>query len=153
MGELIIEDIKQLIAASDPNQTKEEFTYPEGIYVAEINNEIRGYASSVLWNKKAGEFSTYEEIENFEKHHNTKGKPQYVIFVGVEKKYRRQGIGSQLIQTIQANAITTDLKKVQVVAGPVFLPSFYSNLGFKEKTKLIRFAPNIVGTLMEYYIK
>ncbi len=125
--------------------------FPEGCYVAEENGEITGYIESCLWDKSS--FETFDEIKDFPNNHNSMGKALYIIFLGVDGKYRRKGIGSELVRKLQKYAINHGLSKVQSVAGEGFIIDFYEKLGFKVIRNLPKFLPYSSGTLMEYNIK
>jgi len=128
--------------------------FPRGFLVAEVKGgPVVGYVNSCKWDKEAKDFSTYKTIIDFQENHSDNGKNLYVIFLGVDTKYRRNGIGSRLIEEIKVRAKDDGLDKVQLVSGDDFLPDFYSKLGFKEVKKLPNFLPYIDGTLMEYAVK
>ncbi len=126
-------------------------TFPEGFYIAEEDDNIIGYIESCLWNNI--HFESYEEIKDFPKHHKSDGKTLYIIFLAVNEKYRRRGVGSELVRTLQKYASKKGLKKVQVVSAGDFGVDFYENLGFKVTRKLPHFLPFVHGILMEYQIK
>ena len=58
------------------------------------NDKIYGYIESVIWNQKP--FNTFLEISNFPMHYNIKGDSLYIIFLAVEKKYRKKGFATKL---------------------------------------------------------
>ena len=107
-----------------------------------------GYAESLIWNKKS--FEKFEEIRNFPQNHVLDGKILYVIFLAVDEKERRKGIGSLLIQKLIELAKSKRLETVQLVAREGFLAEFYKKLGFKSKRELPAFLPYSAGTLMEF---
>lgn len=123
----------------------------QGFYVAVQDDEIVGYIESCLWDRD--DFETFDEIKDFPKHHDPNGKTLYIIFLGVDEDYRRKGIGSELVRTLQKYASERLLDKVQVVAGEGFLTNFYKDLGFEVVRELPRFLPYSSGTLMEYDIQ
>lgn len=125
--------------------------FPEGFFVAEEDNKVVGYVESCLWNKE--DFETFEEIHNFPQQYDHNGRILYAIFLAVDAPYRRKGIGSQLIKTLQDYARMHDLEKVQLVAGEGFLVDFYKKLRFKIKKQLPHFLPRLSGTLMEHQIR
>src|SRR3989338_10868435 len=89
--------------------------FPEGFLVAEEDDKIVGHVESCLWNKE--DFETFDEIENFPKEYDPNGKTLYVIFLAVDEKYRKRGIGSELIKSLEKYARDKNLNKLQLVSG------------------------------------
>jgi|SRR3989344_428918 len=146
-----IQDIEQIVEGDDAAsfevlRSRLEM-FPEGFLVAEQDQKIIGYVESCLWNKR--DFKTFDEIRDFPKDHAPDGKDLYVIFLAVHPRFRRKGVGSKLIKTLQDYAVVEEKERVILVAGGGFLPDFYKSLGFKKIRELPNFN-NGVGTLMEY---
>jgi len=148
---ILEKEIEKDNAASLNTLTSRFNMFKEGFFVSQEDGRIQGYIESCLWDRK--DIETFDEIKDFPKNHDPNGKTLYVIFLGVGKDYRRKGIGSRLIRTVQEYARKNDLDKVQLVAGGGFLVDFYTNLGFKNIKELPKFLPYKKGTLMEYYLK
>ena len=70
----------------------------------------------------------------------------------MDKSYRRKGIGSKLIRTLQKYASKNLLDKIQLVALESFTINFYKKLGFKVTKELPNFLPYSKGTLMEFNV-
>ena len=122
--------------------------FPDGFYVVEIDGKIVGYIETCLWDKE--DIETFDKIKDFPKQHDPKGKTAYVIFIGVGADYRRQGVGSALIQEVQKLASERGLKKVQLVAIEEDLLGFYGKLGFEFVKKLPNYYRLGPGFLMEH---
>ncbi|MCW4033549.1 MAG: GNAT family N-acetyltransferase [Candidatus Bathyarchaeota archaeon] len=138
-------------AATRKTLTERLLMFPDGFYVAEEGGKICGYIESCLWNNVS--FVKFEEIKDFPKFHDPDGRILYIIFLAVDEKYQRLGVGSKLVRTLQKYASKKGLKKVQVVSAEGFWVNFYKKLGFQETKRLPYFLPNIFGILMEYQIK
>src|SRR3989338_6019016 len=103
--------------------------FPEGFYVDKENGNVLGYIESCLWNKS--DFETFDEIKDFPNQHDVNAKILYVIFIAVDERQRKHGIGSALITALQKYAEKKQLEKVQLVAvkresTKDFLINFYS---------------------------
>lgn len=124
--------------------------FPEGFYVAEDDGQIIGYIESCIWNKK--EFNSFEEIKEFQKHHDVNASTLYIIFLATSPDYRNRGIGSMLLQKLINKASRLKKKKVQLVSKDG-LESFYSRFGFRNTKHLPNFLANNSGALMELYLE
>ncbi|MBI2573137.1 GNAT family N-acetyltransferase [Candidatus Woesearchaeota archaeon] len=124
--------------------------HPSGFYVAREEGRTVGYIESCRWDRT--DFERFDEIENFPANHNPTSKTSYVIFVGVDPAYRRRGIGSALVRTIQRDAQREGLEGVQLVAKNG-LVDFYVRLGFEVVRPMPDFLPYVTGTLMVYDAK
>ena len=139
-------------AASLETLEKRFAVFPRGFIVAESPMGIAGYAESCRWNLKAGDFETFEQIKNFPAHHKRDGKNLYVIFVAVKEDYKKQGIGSDLVNTLVDYAEGNEISKVQLVSKEKLVP-FYKKLGFASVAELPDFLPDTPPhTFMEKYI-
>ncbi len=141
--------IEKDYAASVETLRKRLDMYPQGFYVAVKDRKIIAYMETCLWDKES--FAYFNEISDFPVHHDPNGKCLYLIYIAVDKDYRRLSIGSQLIAILKQHALQHNLKKIQLVAAEGFLPDFYRKMGFKSIAELPGFLPGVCGTLMEYY--
>jgi len=141
--------IEKDYAASVETLKKRLDMYSQGFYVAVKDNKIIAYMETCLWNKE--HFVHFNEISDFPLHHDPNGKYLYLIYIAVDKYYRRFSIGSQLIATLKQHALQHNLKKIQLVAAEGFLLDFYNKMGFTSIATLPEFLPGVCGTLMEYY--
>ncbi|HYD03726.1 MAG TPA: GNAT family N-acetyltransferase [Alphaproteobacteria bacterium] len=131
--------------------------FQKGFRVAEYNGKICGYIESCRWNKES--FETFEEIRNFPDFHDENGRNLYIIFLAVDEKYRKQGIGSSLVKSLQYYAQNNGISKIQL-ASKKGLEGFYGDLGFEIVKDLPLFLYETVNrtkilkpsTLMEFRI-
>src|SRR3989344_7627345 len=121
--------------------------FPDGFLIAESATGIAGYLESCRWNLDLSNLEEFKQISNFPKMHKKDGENLYVIFVAVDKKRRREGIGSKLVQQICDYSKENGIKEVQLVAGEN-LKRFYEKLGFNFDRELSRFLPYSTGSLM-----
>lgn len=139
--------------------------FPDGFLIAESGNRVIGYIESCLWKKSPFDTSNevrFEEIKDFPRWHNPKGKILYGIFLAVEEKYRKRGIGSSLVKALLEYANNHYIKKILLVALPKRV-KFYERLGFEAGRFLPTFLPNgyipdaekarLMEYKMLYYIK
>jgi len=145
---LLEQSIEGKYAANRETLTARIQMFFQGFYVAEENGKIIGYLESCLWNKL--NFERFDEIKDFPKHHDPEGKILYIIFVGVNKNYRKRGIGSALVRKAQEYAEQHNLQKVQVISGEGSLVYFYKKLVFGVMRELTNYLPYSSGVLMEY---
>ena len=75
------------------------------------------------------------------------------LHINIDRKYRRKGIGRELVRTLQDYAKKEQIEKIQCVSVKGSLVEFYKNLGFVPVKLLPYFYPK-AGTLtyMEYKV-
>ncbi len=133
-------EVEHANAASEEILLNRMSMFNEGFIVAkEKKGQVVGYVESLIWNEKT--FETFEEISNFPLHYNVNGSTLYVIFLAVDKNYRKLKIGSKLIEEIEIVAKKFKVSQVRLVAKGT-LVDFYKKLGFIEVRELPQFLSN-----------
>lgn len=107
--------------------------FPEGFLVAWEQGRLVGYIESCLWDRAIPEFQPHPGF--FAEQHRPAAKTLYIIFIGVREEYRRQSVGSQLIEALLQATRPLALQRVHAVSRDQLMP-FYQNLGFVAKTTL-----------------
>lgn len=111
--------------------------FNDGFLVVKDNNDIvYGYIESLIWNEKP--FETFNDISNFPMHYNIKGKSLYIIFLAVEHKSRKKGIGTKLLSEIEKITKSYSINVIRLVAKDN-LVNFYSKRGFQPVKELPNF--------------
>lgn len=126
--------------------------FREGFLAAKIKDRVVGYIETCLWHRETPEFQADPNF--FLTSHAPDGGVIYIIFVGVEERQRRHGIGSQLVrEVIDTVGCKFPATRVHAVSRDP-LVAFYKNLGFSEVKKLPGFLPDQQNySLMEYCLK
>lgn len=123
--------------------------FNDGFLVAKRDARVIGYIETCLWNLDTPEFKADPDF--FASQHTKEGAILYVIFVGVEERQRRHGVGSLLVSEV-FKKVGRDfpVSRMQAVSRDLFVP-FYKNLGFSAVKQLPGFLPDGQQyTLMEY---
>jgi len=124
--------------------------FADGFLAAFDNHQVIGYIESCIWHEQL--FSKYQDICHFPKLHKLDGSILFVIFIGVDEKYQKKGVGSLLLNEIK-NRIKqqyTHIQKIQLVSKEVYANTFYRKNGFEKIKKLPDYMPDYSGILMEY---
>lgn len=121
------------------------------LIIKNFKDEVVGYIESIIWNEKP--FETFKEISNFPMHYNIKGDSLYIIFLAVNNKYRKRGLGKTLLKEIELVAKFYEIKKIRLVAKDG-LVDFYSKEGYTRVKLLPDFLKgrNYKSILMEKII-
>lgn len=128
---------------------KERFLmFPDGFRVVKARGQIFGYIESCRWNLEADEIETFKQIKNFPNLHRKNGKNLYIIFVGVDERYRKTRIGSSLVENLCDYSKKSEIKEIQLVARNDLI-NFYKRLGFDFVRELPNFLPYSAGTAMK----
>ncbi|HLP63454.1 GNAT family N-acetyltransferase [Flavobacterium sp.] len=131
-------EIEHSNAASEETLNNRMFMFNEGFIIIKNkkNNNVVGYIESFIWNEK--EFETFDEISNFPLNFNINGNTLYIIFVAVDKDYRKMGLATKLLNEVDLLAKKHNVKKVQLVAKDQLM-NFYAKFGYKEIKELPQF--------------
>jgi ribosomal protein S18 acetylase RimI-like enzyme len=123
--------------------------FNEGFLVARRDAKVIGYIETCRWQRETPEFRTDPDF--FANEHTGAGSILYIIFLAVEERQRRYGVGSQLVrEVIKRVGVEFPVSRVQVVSRDPLLP-FYQNLGFSALQQLPGFLPDGQQyTLLEY---
>ncbi len=128
--------------------------FPQGFLVAQYNNTILGYIESCRWNKEAGDFQTFDEIKDFPNQHVSDGENLYILGLAVHPQYRRNGVGSALVNAAVNLASQQKCSAAQLVADiEPQMQAFYNQLGFTPKLLLPTFYPGYSCCFMERLLK
>ncbi|MCX7845709.1 MAG: ribosomal protein S18-alanine N-acetyltransferase [Dictyoglomaceae bacterium] len=102
--------------------------FPEGFFVAEIDNKIVGYIFGYI--------------------HNDRGE---IVSISVHPSYRRLGIGRKLMKTLLSIFIKKGVKKcfLQVRVSNISAIEFYKKLEFKILNRVIKYYIDEDAYLME----
>jgi|SRR3989344_1190783 len=147
---VIEKQIEKQNAASLETLKERRLMFPEGFKVAENTQGIVGYLESCKWDLK--DFEKLDQIKDFPRLHTPKGKNVYIIFMGVAESYRREGVGSQMLQSMIDYSEHNGVGEMQLVSDENLVP-FYNKLGFRAVRILPNFLPCSPGTLMKKRIK
>jgi ribosomal protein S18 acetylase RimI-like enzyme len=103
-------------SASEETLNNRRKMFNEGFLVVKQkkNNKIVGYIETLIWNEK--KFEKFEEISNFPLHFNINGSSMYVIFLAVEKSFRKMGIAKRMLLEIENIAKKYNISKISLVA-------------------------------------
>jgi len=127
-------------AASEETLLNRIKMFNEGFMVAKHKKgKIFGYIECVIWNEK--KFDTFKEISNFPMHFNINGNSLYIIFLAVEKPFRRNGIAQKLIEEVEVVAKRHSISTIRLVAKDK-LVDYYSKFGYKVIKELPHFLEN-----------
>lgn len=138
-------------AASLSTLQRRRQMFGEGFLVAKQGPTVVGYIETCLWDRAIPRFQP--EPDFFFNEHKPSGPNLYIIFVGVDERYRRHGLGSELVLRACSVARNLSMTRVQAVSGDRLIP-FYEGLGFVAARVLPSFLPDGRSyTLMERYPK
>nr|MBF0223328.1 GNAT family N-acetyltransferase [Desulfobulbaceae bacterium] len=126
--------------------------FSEGFLVAKIKGRVAGYIETCIWHRETPQFQADPNF--FLTEHALDGAIIYIIFVGVEERQRRHGIGSHLIrEVIETIGGKFPANRVHAVSRDPILP-FYRNLGFSTVKRLPGFLPDKqMYSLMEFCLR
>ncbi len=116
-----------------------------GFLAARKDDRIIGYLESCLWNVEIPEFQPYPGY--FANRHCAHGKTLYIIFMGVDCDFRRQGVASTLLQAVAMAAYNSGAERVHAVTFAHLLP-LYIKMGFKEVQAMPHFLPNLSDLIL-----
>jgi len=141
-------EIEYSNAASENTLIERQAMFGDGFIVAKEKSRIVGYIETVIWNKF--EFEKFDDIRNFPQFYQPTGDTLYVIFIGVDKDYRRRGIGECLLEAVEKVALKYNVNRIQLVAKEG-LVTFYGKFGYSVVKELLDFLPDrdYKSTLME----
>lgn len=134
-----IEDAIELgNAASEETLSNRRKMFNEGFLVVKQkkNSRIVGYIETIIWNEK--KFEKFEEISNFPLHFNINGSSMYVIFVAVDKAYRKMGIAKRLLNEIENVAKKYNISKIRLVAKDELI-DLYTKSNYSQVKELPNF--------------
>lgn len=143
-------DIERGNAAEEKTLYERLKMYPYGFLVAKNEaGDVVGYLESTVW--RDIRFERFSEIADFPLFHNIDGDTLYIIFVAVDRKYRDQYIGLELIKTAILLGRKMGLKQAKLVAKDVRI-GLYQKCGFNYVRELPGFlsdqqSKNILMTL------
>ncbi|WP_406824127.1 GNAT family N-acetyltransferase [Pedobacter sp. KACC 23697] len=131
-------DIEHGNAASEETLNNRRKMFNDGFLVVKQrkNNKIVGYIETVIWNEK--KFEKFEEISNFPLHFNINGSSLYVIFIAVDKGFRRMGIATRLLAEVENIAKRNNVSVIRLVAKDQVL-SLYEKMDYKQIEELPNF--------------
>jgi len=134
-------DIEHSNAASEETLSNRRKMFNEGFLVVKHKkkNKIVGYIETIIWNEK--KFEKFEEISNFPLHFNIKGSSLYVIFIAVDKAYRKKGIATRMLAEIEGVARKYNISNIRLVAKDE-LVDFYAKVNYSEIKELPNFLKN-----------
>ncbi len=121
--------------------------FADGFFVARQNDQIVGYAQSCLWEEITPSFDA--DINFFSDRHKENSETLYIIFVGVLPEIQRQGVATELLQSLISLAKLKGCKRVHAVTFDHLIP-LYTNQGFIPIKKMPGFLPVGEFTLLEY---
>jgi ribosomal-protein-alanine N-acetyltransferase len=124
--------------------------FPDGFLVANNDGQVIGYIESCIWHDHS--FSKYQDICHFSKLHNLNGSILFVVFIGVDEKVQKNGIGSLLLNELMTRIKKKypHIQKIQLVSKEEYVNSFYQKNGFLKIKRLPDYMPEYPGILMEY---
>ncbi len=128
-------------AASEATLIERRLMFNDGFLVIknERSGQIIGYLQSLIWNEKP--FSTFNQISNFPLHYNINGSSLYIIFLAVRKKFRRNKLGSLLLEKVEDVAKAYGVNDITLVTKSNLI-EFYKKNGYSFEEKLPEFLPN-----------
>ena len=89
--------------------------FNDGFLVAKNERgKVVGYIECVLWDDF--QFSKFEQISDFPLHYKPNGDTLYIIFVGVDSKYRGRYIGLELVKIAVRCGEYYNTKKIKLIA-------------------------------------
>lgn len=107
--------------------------FPAGFLAGWQDGQLLGYIETCRWEKQIPEFKA--ESDFFGRCHQPQGEILYVIFVGVQPRAQRQGVGRRLLAAVQRLAVAEDAQQVHAVARES-LAGFYLGAGFQPRLPL-----------------
>jgi ribosomal protein S18 acetylase RimI-like enzyme len=114
--------------------------FHEGFLVAKLDAKVIGYIEACIWRRETPAFRADPSF--FVSEHSADGSILYIIFLAVEERQRRHGVGSQLVrEVIKRVGGEFSVSRVHVVSRDPLLP-FYKGLGFSAVQQLPGFLPD-----------
>lgn len=117
--------------------------FNEGFLVAKKSGRLLGYAESCRWNEKVPSFQA--ERNFFTKKHLLDGRTLYLIFLGVDPEYQRQGVASGLLAELLKVAGYLNIEEVQAVTWEYLVPLYVAQ-GFRAIGQIPDFMPDGIVT-------
>jgi len=124
--------------------------FPDGFLIINDGHLLVGYIESCIWHEHA--FSRYADICQFSNLHQLDGTILFVIFIGVDEKFQKMGVGSLLMNELK-NRIKRrypQIQKIHLVSKEHYVNTFYHKNGFQKIRLLPDYLPDYSGILMEY---
>ncbi len=113
--------------------------FAQGFMAARLHGKIVGYVESCVWNEVLPHFEARPGF--FTQYHDLNASTLYLIFIGVDAQYRRQGIASKMISFLLDNVVRYDLVRMHAVCRDNHMP-MYNKLGFSPAQELQGFLPD-----------
>jgi ribosomal protein S18 acetylase RimI-like enzyme len=124
--------------------------FPDGFLVANNDLQLIGYIESCIFNEHP--FSKYDDIRHFSTIHYLNGAILFIIFIGVDERFQKMGVGSSLINVLKKKIQLKypHIQKIHLVSKERYVNSFYRKNGFRIIKPLPDYMPSYAGMLMEY---
>ena len=124
--------------------------FPDGFLIIKKNHQIIGYIETCIWYVQS--FSTYLDICEFSKLHHLNGTILFVIFIGVDERFQKMGVGTLLLNElkIRIKRKYPHIKKIHLVSKEQYVNTFYKKNNFHQIKRLPDYMPGYSGMLMEY---
>jgi len=124
--------------------------FPDGFLIAKNEHQLIGYIESCIWCENS--FSKYQDICQFSNFHCLNGTILFVIFIGVDKRFQKMGVGSLLIKELKTRIKQKypHIQRIHLVSKEQYVNAFYRKNGFRIIKQLPDYLPEYTGVLMEY---
>jgi ribosomal protein S18 acetylase RimI-like enzyme/pimeloyl-ACP methyl ester carboxylesterase len=120
-------------------------SFPDGMLVARIGDEVIGYIQFVLWNR--ARMTTFREVSPIHSHHDADGTFAFIWFLGVLPAFRGRGIGRRLILEVVSWSENKSIRQLQIVAQSD-LRGYFEAMGFKKIADIDEYMPSMTGVFM-----
>jgi len=124
--------------------------FADGFLIVKNDHQLIGYIESCIWFEQS--FSRYQEICQFSDYHHPDGTILFVIFIGVDERFQKRGIGSLLISALKSRIKQQypHIQKIQLVSKEQYVNTFYRKNGLQIIKRLPEYMPEYAGILMAY---
>jgi ribosomal protein S18 acetylase RimI-like enzyme len=124
--------------------------FADGFLIVKNDDQLIGYIESCIWCEQS--FSRYQDICQFSDFHHPHGPILFVIFIGVDERFQKMGIGSLLITTLKSRIKKQypHIQKIHLVSKEQYVNTFYRKNGFQKIKRLPQYMPKYAGILMAY---
>jgi ribosomal protein S18 acetylase RimI-like enzyme len=127
--------------------------FSDGFLIVKHTHQLIGYIESCICFEQS--FSRYRDICQFSDIHHPEGNILFVIFIGVDERFQKMGVGSFLLSALKSRIKNRypHIQKIHLVSKEQYVNTFYRKNGFQKIKSLPDYMPEYSGFLMAYHFK
>ncbi len=120
-------------------------TFPDGVLVARIGDEVIGYIEFVRWGREV--VPKFLDLRQIHSHHEADGRFAFIWFLGVLPAFRGRGIGRRLVSEVVSWSESRGIRRLQIVTQPS-MRGYFEDIGFKKIKDIDEYMPDMPGAFM-----